>query len=302
MTLAPQPTLPSSDGAIRFTRSWVAYLFLSPALLILFLTLLLPAALTIGMSLTNVSFLRPTSYVGFANYLKLVTDDHFRQAMGNTIYYTVGVTFPTMLVGLLAAVALNRKIPGRIAFRTIFYLPVLTSLIAAAVVWMLIYEPYAGLLNGVLALVGLPPQPWLQSPDLAMTALIVMAIWRDFGTAMIIYLAGLQDIPNDLYEAARLDGARGWDIFRRITVPMLSSVTFYLMIITIVQTFQIFGAIYVMTGGGPLGSTSTVVFQMYQTAFSYADFGYAAAMSTVLFLVILGFSILGTRLMRRGKP
>lgn len=204
-----------------------------------------------------------------------------------------------MVLGLLAAVALNQKVPGRMAFRTIFYLPVLTSLIAAAVVWAYVYEPYAGPLNGVLTRVGLPPQPWLQNPSLAMNALIIMAIWRDFGTAMIIYLAGLQDIPNDLYEAARLDGAKGKDIFLRITVPMLSSVTFYLLIILIVQTFQVFGAIYVMTQGGPLGSTETVVYQMYQTAFGYTEFGYSAAMSTILFLTILVFSIIGTRIMRR---
>lgn len=288
-------------AAGRFQQNWGAYAFLAPALLILFLTLLLPAALTLLMSFTDVSFLRPTSLVGFRNYLNLFADENFRQALGNTVFYTVGVTFPTMVLGLLAAVALNRTFPGRIAFRTIFYLPVLTSLIAAAVVWMYIYDPYSGLINGVLMNVGIPPQPWLQSPELAMPALIVMAIWRDFGTAMIIYLAGLQDIPQDIYEAARLDGAKRPQIFFRITVPMLASVTFYLMIILIVQTFQVFGAIYVMTGGGPLGATSTIVFQMYQTAFAHADFGYAAAMSTVLFLIILVFSIIGTRLSKRGE-
>jgi multiple sugar transport system permease protein len=285
----------------RFQQNWGAYAFLAPALLILFLTLLLPAALTLLMSFTDVSFLRPTNLVGFRNYLNLFADENFRQALGNTVFYTVGVTFPTMVLGLLAAVALNRNFRGRIAFRTIFYLPVLTSLIAAAVVWMYIYDPYSGLINGVLMSVGIPPQPWLQSPELAMPALILMAIWRDFGTAMIIYLAGLQDIPQDIYEAARLDGAKRPQIFFRITVPMLTSVTFYLMIILIVQTFQVFGAIYVMTGGGPLGATSTIVFQMYQTAFAHADFGYAAAMSTVLFLIILVFSIIGTRLSKRGQ-
>lgn len=298
MALRQGSALSIQDEATRFRRNWSAYAFMAPALLILALTLLLPAILTLGMSLTDVSFLRPTNFVGLRNYLKLFTDAHFRQAVGNTIYYMAGVTFPSMAIGLVAAVALNREFKGRIAFRIIFYLPVLTSLIAAAVVWLLIYEPYAGLLNAALGFVGLSPQPWLQSPDLAMPAIILMAIWRDFGTAMMIYLAGLQDIPKDIYEAARLDGARPFAIFWRITVPMLRSVTFYLMIVTIVQTFQIFGAIYVMTGGGPLGSTSTVVFQMYQTAFGNADFGYAAAMSAVLFLLILFFSIIGTRFMR----
>jgi multiple sugar transport system permease protein len=166
-------------------------------------------------------------------------------------------------------------------------------------VWVYLYDPYSGPVNGLLDGLHLPTERWLQDPAFAMSALIVMAIWRDFGTAMIIYLAGLQDIPQEIYEAARIDGSGPISTFWRITVPMLRSVTFYLMIITIVQTFQVFGAIYVMTGGGPLGSTSTVVFQMYKTAFANADFGYAAAMSTVLFLAILAFSIIGTKLMRR---
>lgn len=284
---------------VSFHQNWSAYAFLAPALVILFLSLMLPAAATLVMSFTDVSFLRPTNFVGLENYIKLFSDTGFRQAVGNTAYYTVGVTFPTMALGLLAAVALNRKVPGRIAFRTIFYLPVLTSLIAAAVVWAYVYDPYAGPLNNILTQIGISPRPWLQDPNLALNALIVMAIWRDFGTAMIIYLAGLQDIPNDIYEAARLDGAKGRHIFFRITVPILSSVTFYLLIILIVQTFQVFGAIYVMTQGGPLGSTETVVYQMYRTAFSYTEFGYAAAMSTVLFFTILLFSIIGTRIMRR---
>jgi multiple sugar transport system permease protein len=284
---------------VSFNQNWSAYAFLAPALANLFLSLMLPAVSTLVMSFTDVSLLRPTNFVGLENYIKLLSDSGFRQAIGNTAYYTIGVTFPTMALGLVAAVALNRKVPGRIAFRTIFYLPVLTSLIAAAVVWAYVYEPYAGPLNNILTQMGVAPRPWLQDPNLALNALIVMAIWRDFGTAMIIYLAGLQDIPNDLYEAARLDGAKSHNIFFRITVPMLSSVTFYLLIILIVQTFQVFGAIYVMTQGGPLGSTETVVYQMYQTAFSYTEFGYAAAMSTVLFFTILLFSIIGTKIMRR---
>ncbi|NTJ43834.1 sugar ABC transporter permease [Agrobacterium larrymoorei] len=297
--MALQRTTSRPTRAVSFNQTWSAYAFLAPALVIMFLSLLLPAAATVVMSFTDVSFLKPTSFVGFDNYIKLFQDTRFLQAVGNTAYYTVGVTFPTMILGLFAAVALNRQVPGRIVFRTIFYLPVLTSLIAAAVVWAYVYEPYAGPLNNILTQVGMPPKPWLQDPSLAMNALIVMAIWRDFGTAMIIYLAGLQDIPKDLYEAARLDGAKGKDTFLRITVPMLSSVSFYLLIILIVQTFQVFGAIYVMTQGGPLGSTETVVYQMYQTAFSYTEFGYAAAMSTVLFFTILLFSIVGTRIMRR---
>ena len=186
---------------LRFNQNWSAYAFLTPALIILFLSLLLPAAATLVMSFTDISLLRPTNFIGFDNYVKLVSDQHFQQAVLNTVQYTIGVAFPTMALGMISAVVLNGKVPGRIAFRTIFYLPVLTSLIAASVVWVYLYEPYSGPVNGLLMSLGLPPQPWLQSPSLALNALIFMAIWRDFGTAMVIYLAGLQDIPEDLYEA-----------------------------------------------------------------------------------------------------
>lgn len=285
----------------RSFQAGSAYLFIAPALLILVLTLLLPAVLTVGMSFTNITFLRPTRWVGLQNYVTLLNDYRFHQAVWNTIVYTAGVTVPTMFLGLLAAVAVNRRFPGRIAVRTIFYLPALTSLIACATVWLYLYEPHAGPLNGILTSLGLPRQLWLQNPDIALAALIVVSIWRDFGTAMVIYLAGLQDIPEDIYEAARIDNAGPLRIFFRITIPLLSSVTFYLLIILIVQSFQVFGLIYAMTGGGPLNATSTVVFQMYQTAFGFTKFGYASAMSTVLFFSILLFSLTGAWIARKMR-
>ncbi|MBB3810263.1 carbohydrate ABC transporter permease [Pseudochelatococcus contaminans] len=283
----------------RGSTATSAYLFIAPALFILVLTLLLPAVLTIGMSFTNVTFLRPTRLVGLQNYITLFNDYRFHQAVWNTIVYTVGVTIPTMFLGLLAAVAVNRRFTGRVAVRTIFYLPALTSLIACATVWLYLYEPHAGPLNGLLSTLGLPRQLWLQNPNIALGALMVVSIWRDFGTAMVIYLAGLQDIPEYVYEAARIDDAGSLTIFFRITIPLLSSVTFYLLIILIVQSFQVFGLIYAMTGGGPLNATSTIVFQMYQTAFGFTRFGYASAMSTVLFFTILLFSLIGAWVARK---
>lgn len=278
-----------------------AYFFIAPALFFVVLSLLVPALLTLLMSFTNITFLKPTRWVSLANYITLFHDDSFLQAIRNTIVYAFGVTLPTMVIGLLAAVVVNRQFRGRLAVRTIFYLPVLTSMIAAATVWLYLYEPYIGPLNSILAWFGFPRQLWLQDPERALYALIVVSIWRDFGTAMVIYLAGLQDIPQDLYEAAKLDGASPFTLFRRITVPLLSQVSFYLLIILIVQSFQVFELIYAMTGGGPLNSTSTIVFQMYQTAFGFTKFGYASAMSTVLFFTILFFSILGTYLAKRSQ-
>ncbi|WP_405970630.1 sugar ABC transporter permease [Streptomyces sp. NBC_00988] len=279
-------------------REWQAYLFVAPALVVLALMLLIPALTSLGFSFTDVSFLGPTHFTGLGNYRALWHDALFRQALFNTAYYTVGTTVPTLVLGLLAAVALNAKFRGRSLLRALFYLPVLTSIVAAAVVWLYLYDPQQGLINGLLVHLGIPRPTWLQSPSTAMPSLIVMAVWREFGSAMLLYLAGLQGIPGELYEAARLDGAGRFRILTRITVPMLRPVTYYLVVMTVVGSFQVFGSIYVMTKGGPVGSTTTVVYDMYQNAFTFSKIGYASAMSTVLFVVILCFSLAGARLLR----
>ena len=284
-----------AQGAQRDRR---AYLFVAPAIVLLALMLLIPALTSLGFSFTDVSFLGPTHAVGLANYVALWHDPVFRQALVNTAYYTVGTTVPTLVLGLLAAVALNAKFRGRTLLRTLFYLPVLTSIVAAAVVWLYLYDPQQGPINGLLQHLGIPEPAWLQSPNTAMPSLIIMAVWREFGSAMLLYLAGLQGIDSQIYEAAKLDGAGRLRVLTRITVPMLRPVTYFLVVITVVGSFQVFGSIYVMTQGGPVGSTSTVVYDMYQNAFTFSKVGYASAMSSVLFVVILLFSLLGARLMR----
>jgi len=293
-------TLPAhrSTRPSRRRKGWTAYLFIGPAMLVMSLMLILPALATVGFSLTDISFLRPTEWTGLENYRRLAQDADFRRALVNTAYYTVGTTVPALALGLLVAVALNKPFRGRVVFRTLFYLPVLTSVVAASAVWLYLYDPQGGFFNSLLAYAGLPGQQWLASERLAMPALIIMAIWRDFGSAMLLYLAGLQGIAGEIYEAARIDGAGPVRTLLRITIPLLKPVTYYLVVITIVQSFQVFGAIYVMTQGGPVGSTTTVVYSMYQNAFAYSEVGYASAMSTVLAIAILVFSILGGKLMR----
>jgi len=292
-----RPPAPARRGGPRRQRG--AYLFLAPAVIILALMVLIPFLTTIGFSFTDVTFLQPTRFVGMENYRALVGDPIFRQALLNTLVYTVGVTVPTIAVGLLCALLLNMKFRFRSLFRGALYLPVLMSIAAAALVWSYLYDPDAGPLNGLLNMVGLPQPRWLQNPSTAMPSLVVMAIWRDFGTSMLLFLAGLQAVPEELKEAARIDGAGPVRTFWSITWPLLRPITSYVVILTVVGSFQVFGAIYIMTQGGPVGSTSTVVFEIYRSAFAYAQFGYSSAASVILFVVILIFAIIGSRLVGR---
>lgn len=300
--LAPTPARNRRGGSHGRGRSQRAgYLFVAPAVVVLALMVLIPFLTTIGFSFTDATFLQPTRFTGLTNYRGLLDDPLFRQAVLNTIVYTVGVTVPTIALGLLAAIVLDAKIPGRNLFRGMFYLPVLMSIAAAALVWVYLLNPDAGPVNGVLAAVGLPQPRWLQNPSTAMPSLIVMAIWRDFGTSMLLFLAGLQAVPEELREAARVDGAGAWRTFTRITWPLLRPVTTYVVVLTLVGSFQVFGAIYIMTQGGPVGSTSTVVYEIYRSAFAYAQFGYSSAASVLLFAVIIVVAAVGSRLVGRRE-
>lgn len=296
-------TASTVHGALRRPRrtDLIGYAFAAPAVIVLALTVAIPALTTIGFSLTDVSFLRDTHFVGLENYASLLRDPVFGQALLNTLYYTAGVTVPSIALGLATALLLNQRRRATTAFRAIFYLPVLVSIAAAALVWLYLYSPDEGAINGVLQLVGITGPRWLQSPTTAMPAMILMGIWRDYGTAMLLYLAGLQNVSEDLREAARIDGAGPWRAFFAIVLPLLRPVTFYLVILTVVGSFQVFGSIFIMTQGGPIGTTSTVVYQVYENAFSYSDFGYSSAMSVILFLVILTVSIIGAHVVRRGE-
>lgn len=282
----------------RYDR--VAYIFLFPAILFLSLMLVIPALATFGFSFTDISFLGPAQFVGLANFEALLHDEVFLRSIANTAYYTVGTVVPTLAVGLIVAIALNRPMRGRGFFRALFYLPVLTSIVAASMIWQYLYNQQLGLFNGILVRLGLPPLGWLTDPVLAMPSLMVMSVWISFGSAMIIYLAAIQGIPGELYEAASIDGANAWGTFWNVTLPSLRPVTFFLLVIQIVKSFQVFSAVYIMTEGGPLNSTTTMVFLMYQNAFQFTKAGYGSAMATVLFLFILAFSIIGSRLVLRN--
>ena len=224
-------------------------------------------------------------FAGFSNYVELLSNPEFWQILKNTLYYTLSVPIG-IVISLPLAVLLNYPIKGRAIYRTIFFLPMVTSAIVISQVFTWLYEPTYGLGNYILRSLGFAPRMWLQSPTEAMPSIILMSVWQNTGYRTILFLAGLQGIPTELYEAAKVDGASRWRIFWSVTLPMLRPTLFYLIITGLIGSFQIFSAIYAMTRGGPLNSTNTIVYAIYQNAFEFFKMGYACAMAWILFIMI----------------
>jgi multiple sugar transport system permease protein len=281
-----------------------AWLLVGPALLVIVLFFFLPVAASWLLSLTDFdvyAVARPERLrvVGLANYTRLLEDARFWVALRNTLYFVLVGGPLSVAVSLGAALLLNAQVVrGRAFFRTVLFLPVVTTLVAVAVVWRYLYHPRHGLQNRQLAAVGIAPVDWLGDPAWAMPAIILLAVWKNFGFNMIIFLAGLQAIPERLYEAARLDGAGAWRQFRHVTVPMLAPTFLFVAIITTIGYFQLFAEPYVMTQGGPANSTLSVVLLMYEEGFRWWNMGYGAAIAFVLFLIILAGTVVQTRLRR----
>jgi multiple sugar transport system permease protein len=275
-------------------REWTAYLFLSPVLFSIIFSLYL------SFHEWNILDVRKP-YVGLENYRDLVHDDRFGRAVINTAYFTFASIPLTMIFGLAVAMLLNQQIRARGLFRTMYYLPVITPFVVAAIIWKWIYNADYGFLNYYLQQTGIIDHPvfWLSDKDLAMPAVIAMNVWKGIGFDMVVYLAGLQAIPEELYEAAKVDGASAWQRFWRVTVPLLSPSTIFLIVIGVINSFQVFTQIFVMTNGGPVDRTTTVVYYMYLTAFKFFEMGYATAIAYALFAMIFVFTLLQLRFYRR---
>jgi multiple sugar transport system permease protein len=303
MALANRATAtgPGQRGRFSLTRQEkAAIVFILPLMIPLTIYWIIPSLASLYYSLTNYSVVMPTEWVGLANFGRMADDGLFWRSIKNTVYYTVGYIPLVMIFGLILALSVNAGIHGRNLFRVVFYLPVVTSTIALSMVWLWLYDPNFGLLNALLKALGIHPQLWLQSTTQAIPAIIIMSVWIGVGGAMIIFLAGLQGVPESLYEAARVDGANRWQVISHITLPLLKPVTLYVLVTSIIGSFQIFGPIYAMTDGGPAFATTTIVHQIYVNGFRYFNMGYAAAQSWVLFLLLLGLSLFNMRLMRSG--
>ncbi len=237
--------------------------------------------------------------VGVANYSELAGDAYFWTSLKNTLYFTLGTVPVRTALALILAVALNGRIRMRTLFRAVYFLPEITSMVAVALIWRWIYNPDFGLLNQALRVLGISPGPtWLSSVTWAMPSVVIMSIWKNVGYYMVLFLAGLQAIPDHYYEAARIDGANAVHQFLRITVPLISPITLFVLIMSIIASFQVFQQIYIMTQGGPMNSTSVVVYYLFENAFVYFRLGYASAVAWVLFLIILVVTVLQMRYSR----
>jgi len=281
---------------------------LAPGLAVIGVFFLLPAAAALLLSLTDFDIyaladLGNLRFVGLGNYRRLLADPIFWTALRNTFYFAFVGGPLSVLVSLVAALLLDSRLARwRGLFRTVFFAPVVTTLVAVAVVWRYLYHPRFGLLNRFLGWVGLPAIDWLGDPRWAMPAIILLAVWKNFGYNMIVFLAGLQNVPATLYEAARIDGAGWWRQLRHITLPMLAPTFLFVAVITMIGYFQLFTEPYVMTRGegGPVNSTLSVVLLMYKQGFRFWNMGYGAAVAFVLFVVIVCVTALQLLLRRRG--
>jgi len=277
----------------------VATCFIAPSLVPLVLFLIAPMVSSLGISLLDWDLISPAEFIGLGNYRALLADEQFHAAVGHTLLYLAGYLPLVYVGGLAVALALHQRIRGIALFRGAYFLPVVTSWVVVALVWKWLLNPEYGLVNQGLAAVGIQGPGWWLDERWAMPSIIIASAWKDLGYVMILFLAGLQSIPEELYEAAKLDGAGAWTRFRRITLPLLGPTSFFVVVISLINNFQVFDQVYVMTGGGPNEATTVVVQQIVQRAFEFGDMGYAAAMSWLLFLVILLVTLVQFRLQRR---
>lgn len=282
----------NTDPYRRLNPTAIPYLFILPVILFTVFFKFIPIGVSLLLSFTEYDMLSSPRWVGIANYAYLLSDnDLFWTSLKNTAQYSLEVLPANIAISLLLAILVNQELKGVAFFRTVFYLPVVTSIIAVSMIWMWIYNYQVGLLNSILGLFGLGPFDWLRNPKLALHSLAIMRVWKGVGWNMVIYLAGLQGIPRYIYEAATIDGASAWTQFRRLTWPLLRPVTYYIIVMGLISTFQSFGEIYAMTQGGPLDSTTTLGYLVYQQAFQYWEMGKASATAFILFGVIFALSI-----------
>lgn len=283
-----------------------AYFFMAPALISIFVFFFIPVIAALLMSFTDFDIYSLGRYdylrfIGLKNYSSLLSDGLFWTSLKNTFYFVIVASPLSIAVSLSAALILNSKlVKFKAFFRMTYFIPVVTTLVAVAIVWRFIYHPRFGILNYILGFIGVNPIDWLGDPFWAMPSIIIMSVWKNFGYNMIIFIAGLQNIPEHLYEAAILEGANSWQRFKKITLPMLAPTTVFISIITMIGNFQLFAEPYVMTQGGPLNRTLSVVQYMYQEGFRWWNMGYSASIAFVLFIIIFTGTMIQLRIQKQS--
>ena len=285
----------------RRREAFVGYLFILPTYVGFLIFILYPLVESMRISFQEFSLLRGSTYIGLENYAQMFADARLRIAYINTVIFTLFAVFFNAGIGLLLAVMLNRRLPVlmRNLYRSIFFFPVLIAHTYIAVIWRFLYQQDTGVINYYLGLFGVEPIPWLSNTHWAMAAIIILDVWKNTGFAMLVFLAGLQSIPNEYYEAAQLDGANERQLFFRITIPLLSPTIFFILVIFMIGALQVFDTIIVLTAGGPGDATRSVVLYVYEIAFRTFNMGYAAAVSMTLFAIILVLTALQFWISRR---
>lgn len=285
----------------KIQRKIAPYVFILPGVLFYLMVTFIPAIIGVGLSFTNWSIITPKfKWMGLRNYERLLSDDLFITSLKNTFQYAIWLIPGVIILSLLLALLLNTKVKGITLFRTIYYLPMVTPIAVASVIWMWIYDRRTGILNYIIGLFGMAPRNWLANMNTALGSIAVMGIWLAVGGNMIIYLAALQGISRSYYEAAEIDGAGYWQKFRFITMPLLQPTTLFIVITTTMGALRAFAQMNIMTQGGPLNSTTTIVFYIFQTAFTDLRMGYAAAMSVILFLITLVLTFIDWKFLGKG--
>lgn len=308
----------------KLKATLTGFAYLAPALIILLSFRIIPILFSVRISLYDWGMAGARKFVGLANYFNVLTDPVFWSSLLNTFWYVL-FTVPVMLFfSLIIAVLLNQKIKGLGFYRTLYYLPVVTSIVAVSIVWKWLFNPERGLLNYILSLINISPVRWLEDPrgiftlifeplginlpsglhgpSVALCSLIIMSIWKGLGYNIVIFLAGLQNIPTQYYEAAKIDGAGPFRLFRNITLPLLSPTTFYILIMSTIVAFEAFAQVWIMTGpppGGPLGTTKVVMYYFYEQSFELWRLGYGASIAFIAFLIILALTIFQRRVLEK---
>jgi multiple sugar transport system permease protein len=280
-------------------KAGLVAVFLLPSAVPLLLFIIVPMVSSAWISLHQWNLISPMKWVGLRNYTDLARDGDSRAALLHTLEYLVGYLPLVYVGGLSIALGLNRVIPGRNLLRGMYFLPVVSSWVVVALVWKWLLNPDTGLVNDLLGRIGVHGPGWWTDPTWAMPSVILASAWKDLGYVMVILLAGLQSIPAEYHEAARIDGAGTWQRFTRITFPLLTPSTYFVVIISLINGFQVFDQVFVMTGGGPAGSSQVLVERIYDLTFRYGQVGSASALSWVLFVVIMGVTLVQGRLQRR---
>lgn len=275
-------------------KEWLSgYLFILPNFIGFLVFIAIPVIMGLIISFTDYNGFNQFNFIGIKNYIKMFNDDFFKTSLWNNIVYTVTSVPLTLLASLLLALALNKEIKGEGIFKTIYFFPTITSMVAIGIIWSLIFHPSKGPVNQFLLSMGVEnPPKWLASSKTALMTVVFVVVWKNAGYYMIMFMGGLKNIPYHLYEAAEIDGANGWQKFCNVTWPMLSPTTFMVTILSIISSFQVFDIISVMTEGGPGRSTNVLVYRIYEEGFGNLRFGYASAMAYFLFLIILFITLI----------